>query len=179
MTWSIWPGSARTAPSAGTGHHYQIDIFANHAGKHLEVLGDDLVQVEHLGGQHLLAAKGQQLAGQGTGAFGCIGDFLRRAAQARIGSEALEQKLRVARDHHQKIIEVMRDAAGKAADGFHFLRLTELQLQRAGFGNVFHKYLEAASFFSVRNRAAGDAGTIAEPSLRTHSVVRLLNSSRE
>ena len=51
----------------------------------------------------------------------------------------------------------MGDAAGEAADGFHLLRLTELQLQGAGFGNVFHKNLEGATVLAVRNRASGDA----------------------
>ena len=51
----------------------------------------------------------------------------------------------------------MRDAAGQTANGFHFLRLSELQLQSAGFSNVFHKDLEAVSIFAVRNRPSGNA----------------------
>ena len=65
----------------------------------------------------------------------------------------------------------MRDAAREAADGFHFLRLPELQLQRASLGNVFHKDLEAASFFSIRNRAAGNPGHNRRPIL-AHALRR-------
>ena len=97
------------------------------------------------------------MPGQRSGALRGIGDFLRRPPQPGIGSDPLEQKLGVAGDHHQQVVEVVGDAAGEAADRFHLLRLTELQLQHAGFGNVFHKNLEAASFLAVWNRASGNA----------------------
>ena len=141
----------------GAWNHDQIDVLADHAREHLQVLGDHLVQIEHFGGQHLFAAEGQQLPGQRSGALRGIGDFLRRAAQPRIGTEPIEQKLGVAGDHHQQVIEVVRDAAGEAADRFHFLRLTELQLQRSGLGDVFHEDFEGASFFAVRNRTPGNS----------------------
>ena len=68
----------------------------------------------------------------------------------------------------------MRDASGQPADRFHLLRLTKLQLQSAGFSNVFHKDLEGASGFAVRNRAAGNArhngGTILPNALRGQVV---------
>ena len=63
--------------------HDQIDVFADQAGEHLQVFRDDAVQVEHLGCEHLLAAEGQQLAGERGGALGGIGDLLRVAAQRR------------------------------------------------------------------------------------------------
>src|SRR4029077_19373714 len=47
--------------------------------------------------------------------------------------------------------------AGETANRFHLLCLTELQLQHAGFGDVFHEKFEAASFFAVWNRASGNA----------------------
>ena len=48
----------------------------------------------------------------------------------------IEQKLGVAFDDHQKIVEVVRDAAGKAADGFHFLRLAELIFEELALADV-------------------------------------------
>ena len=48
----------------GAWNHYQIDILADHAGEHFQVLGDHLVQIEHFGRQHLFAAERQQLPGQ-------------------------------------------------------------------------------------------------------------------
>ena len=80
--------------------HDEIDILANHTGQHLQVLGDGLVQVEHLRSQNLLAAEGEQLTRQGGGALGGIGNFLRWPTQPRIGPKTLEQKFGVSGDHH-------------------------------------------------------------------------------
>ena len=79
-------------------------------------------------------------------------------AQAGIGTEALEQELGVAGDDHQEVVEVVRDAAGEAADGFHFLRLAELLLQRARFGDVFHENFEGVSVFAVGNGSGRKCG---------------------
>ena len=38
----------------------------------------------------------------------------------------VEQRVDVGHDHHEDIVEVMRDAAGQLADGLHFLRLSQL-----------------------------------------------------
>src|SRR5208282_2952926 len=152
LTWIGTDGS-----EDGAGNHDQIDVLPDHAGEHLQVLGNHFIQVEHLGSQHLLAAEGQQLPGEGGGALRGIGNFLRRPSQSHIGSETLEQKLGVAGDHHQQVVKVVRDAAGEAADRFHFLRLTQLQLQHAGLGNVFHKNLVGAALFAVGNRSSGNA----------------------
>ena len=134
MTCSICPASARTGHRFGAGHHHQVDVLADHAGQHLEVLGDDAVQVDDPGSEHLLAAEGQQLAGQRRSAFGGAGDFLGRAAQLRLGAQTFQQELRVARNHHQQIVEVMRDAARQTSDGFHLLRLAKLLFEGAALG---------------------------------------------
>ena len=52
----------------------------------------------------------------------------------------------------------MRDAAGKAADGFHFLRLPKLLLEGAAFGDVFGEQFEYdPALAAVADRATGDA----------------------
>ena len=79
-------------------------------------------------------------------------------AQVRLGAETFQQKFRVARDHHQQIVEVVRDAAGQAADGFHLLRLPQLLLQGAALGDVLGKEFEYDSAFAaIGDRAAGNA----------------------
>src|SRR5205085_5491909 len=40
-------------------HHNQIDVLADHAGEHFQVLSDNVVEVQYLGREHLLSAKGQ------------------------------------------------------------------------------------------------------------------------
>ena len=145
-------------PELRAGSHHQIDVFADHAGEHFQVFGGDVVEIDDARGEHLLAAEGEQLAGQRRGALGGAGDLLRRAAQMRFGAEAFEKKFRVAGDDHQQIVEVVRDAAGEAADGFHLLRLAQLLLERAALGDVFGEEFEDNPFFAaVGDGATGDA----------------------
>ena len=111
----------------------------------------------NLGRQHLLAAEGQQLAGQRSGAIGGVGDLLGRAAQRGVGADALQQELGVPGDHHQQIVEVVGDAAGEAADGFHLLRLAELLFEGAALGDVFGEKFEEDGVAFVADGAAGEA----------------------
>ena len=64
------------------------------------------------------------MPGQAFAALGRGLDRLDGARQFRI-EQALEG-LRIAADDHQQIVEVVRDAAGQFADGFHLLRGGEL-----------------------------------------------------
>ena len=107
--------------------------------------------------QHLLAAEGQKLARERRCAFGGAGDFLRGPAQVRFGPETLQQKFGVSGNHHQQIVEVVRDAARQPADGLHLLRLAQLLFERAPFGDVLGKQLEYDAFLpSIRYRTTGD-----------------------
>ena len=47
-----------------------------------------------------------------------------------------EHQFGVAAHDGQEVVEIMRHAAGELADGFHLLRLAELGLQPAAFGDV-------------------------------------------
>ena len=104
-----------------------------------------------------------------------VGNLLRRPTQPRIGAQALEQKFGITGNHHQQIVEVVRDAAGEAADGFHFLRLTELHFQRSGLGHVFDENLErcrpTCPFGIDRPEMRA---TMEEPFRVTHSVVKIV-----
>ena len=122
--------------------HYQIDVFADQPGEQFEVFGDDGVQIEDLGSEHLLAAESQKLPGEGGGAIGGIGNLLGRPAHAGVGPDAIQQKFGVAGDDHQQIVEVVGNAAGQTTDGFHFLRLAKLLLEGAVLGDVFGEEFE-------------------------------------
>ncbi len=149
MTWSICPASARTGHRFGAGDHHEVDVFADHARQHFDVFGGDVVEVDDAGSEHLLAAEGEQLAGQRRGAFGGARDFLGRAAQVRLGSEAFEQEFRVTQNHHQKIVEIVSDASGETADGFHLLRLAQLLFEGAALGDVLGEEFEDDTFSAV------------------------------
>ncbi len=141
----------------GAGHHDQVDVLADQAREHLQVFGDDFVQVDDLRRQHLLAAEGEQLARKRGGAFGGAGDFLSGTAKFGVGRHALEQEFRVAGDHHQQVIEVVRDASGETADGFHFLRLAELLLEGAALGDVLGEDFVGGAVLGIFDGAAGHA----------------------
>ena len=53
----------------------------------------------------------------------------------RLRQQAL-QRLRAAADRGQQIVEVVRDAAGELADGFHLLRLAQRLLGAHAFGDL-------------------------------------------
>ena len=73
-----------------------------------------------------LAAEGQQLLRQRRRALAGLQDLADVAAQ-RVGARELveHEQLRIADDHGEQVVEVVRDAAGELADGFHLLRLDE------------------------------------------------------
>ena len=57
----------------------------------------------------------------------------------RFGSSwwrVVQDELAVAGDDGEQVVEVVRDAAGQHADGFHFLRLPELLLQLHPSGDI-------------------------------------------
>ena len=58
------------------------------------------------------------------------------AAQRLVVGHLLEQPAGLPADHHQQIVEVVRDAAGEPADRFHLLRLTELLFELLVRGEV-------------------------------------------
>ena len=68
-------------------------------------------------------------------AFGALHRAIDQPLQARIVRQTLAQQIEVAHHGHQQIVEVVRDAAGKLADGFHLLRLTQLFLRLLARGH--------------------------------------------
>ena len=72
--------------------------------------------------------------------------------------ELVEQDLGVSADDHEEIVEVVGDAAGEAADGFHFLGLAELVFENAALGDVFGDGFEnVGGFVAAGYGAAADA----------------------
>ena len=132
-------------------NHHEIDVLPDHAVEHFEIFGGDIVQVDDARSQHLLAAECQKLASERRRAFGGAGDFLSGSAKVRFGPETLQQKFGVSGNHHQQIVEIVRNAASQAADSFHLLRLAQLLFERATLGHVLGEQLKYDSLFpSIR-----------------------------
>ena len=76
----------------------------------------------------MLAAERQQLAREGSGAFGSLADLVDIVALGIVRAEIFEQQGAVAGDHGQQIVEIMGDPAGQTAHRLHFLRLAQTLL---------------------------------------------------
>src|SRR5271170_290735 len=129
----IGAGAANGRGEAGGEFHVFPDERAQEA---LHVF-DDGVDVDDLEFEKLLAAESKKLAGKRSSAVGGLLNGFRLNVQRISGSELVEENLGVAADHHEQIVEVVSDAAGETADGFHFLGLAELVFEDAALGDVF------------------------------------------
>ena len=103
---------------------------------------DGGVELEDPRRHRLTAGEPEQLARDMRGARGRGLDRFEIAADGAVGAGRLQRQLDVPLDHAQHVVEVVRDAAGEAADQLHLLRLGQLLLQpaalRLGAGPIAH-----------------------------------------
>ena len=126
---------------------------------------DDVVQVEHLGLEHLPAAEREQLAGERAARSAARGSpRLSRGGVGRSG--ALEQQLAVAADHGEQVVEVVGDPAGEPADRLELLRLPQLLLECLALGDVAADRFGAAALPSSSIRRLETSTWIWPPSPR-------------
>ena len=106
----------------------ELHVAAQRADQHLVHGLDAFLEVGDHRVERLASRERQQLARQALAAIGGRVDRVDRLQMLRIGEPAA-QKLRMAADDHQEIVEVVRDAAGQLAERLHLLRLRELLLR--------------------------------------------------
>src|SRR2546430_837930 len=75
----------------------------------------------------------------GIGTCGGPADLLDVGARDRLRLQLTERELRVARDRRQRVVQIVRDAAGEPPDRFHLLRLPQLILEQPPLGDVLHR----------------------------------------
>ena len=125
----------------------QVDVLAEHAGQHPLERQHGGVEIEHLGHQQLSPAEGEQLPGQRRrpvgGATDAAGEPAPRRARQPLGIE----RLGVAADDLQQVVEVMGDAAGEPAERADLLGPPQL------FGEV-------AILLQGPLEAGGEAGVV-------------------
>ena len=90
----------------------QVDIFVDQAPQHFLQFVHHGVQIQNPGGQDLLTAECEELAGQRSGAPPGSADFLCLPAKRIALIEALFQISCVPHDYHQQVVEVVGDSAG-------------------------------------------------------------------
>ena len=107
----------------------QIDILADEPPQHLQHPCHGCVDIEHLGSNSLFAGEGQELPGQIGGALGRLANVLQAGMERMRALQPPERQFAMADDDAQHVVEIMGDAAGQPAHGFHLLRLDQLHLQ--------------------------------------------------
>ena len=151
-------GVGASAADGGSEAGGEFDILADERAQEALHVGDDGVDVDDLEFEKLFAAEGEELAGERGGAIGGLLNGFGLGVQRVAGGELVEENLGVAADDHEQIVEVVSDAAGEAADGFHFLGLAELVFEDAAFGDVFGDGFEdVGGLVSAGDGAAADA----------------------
>ena len=115
----------------------QLNVLADEPLHHLGRLLHHRVQVQDAGRENLFAAEGQQLLDERRRALRCAEHLLRVLPHRVAGWQVLFHHLGVAADDHQKVVEVVCDAAGQVADGLHLLRLAELLFQLGAAADIF------------------------------------------
>jgi hypothetical protein len=98
----------------------EIDVLTDQAAEHGADVNDAGVEVEHAQIEHLLAAEGEELAGEGEAAVGGLDHLLEAVAPAGIGCVG-QQQVAIALNYGEQVVEVVRDAAGPppAASNFY------------------------------------------------------------
>ena len=152
-------------------HDLQLDRSTDEPAQQVRELGQRVGDVEHLGLQGLLAREGEELAHEVRRAVGVLPD-LHDIGKRRIARLVAQQQQVAEADHRgQQVVEVVRDAAGKLADGLHLLRLGELLLEPALLADVEEMQNRGAvdpRRFVERAREGGDDALLAVRSDQPH-----------
>ena len=97
--------------------------------------GDKPIEIDSLRRERLAARKRKQSLGQRRCPLGALLCIVHRAARSRDFAirERAARHVDIADDDCQKVVKVVRNAAGELAQGFHFLRLAQRLLHALAF----------------------------------------------
>src|SRR5258706_11135271 len=97
------------------------DIVAEEPEERMLEVGDETVDLEHSRFERLATAEGQELMGERGGSTGGGADFFDLVGDRAFHSFFGQEQVAVAENGGEKIIEVVRDAAGQLSERFHAL----------------------------------------------------------
>ncbi len=156
-------GIGADAPQVRSQDGGNRDVFAQETTQHLLDADDDGVEVEDLGRQHLLAAEGQELARQRRRSLPGLAHLFQQRSHAVLGREGGQQRVTVAKDDRQQIVEIVGHAAGESADRLHLLGLQKLRFQPTTRADVMEDQHGAAQTAAV---VADGGGRVLDGTLR-------------
>ena len=139
--------------------HDQADLRASGAVDQIGHAADELTDINRCRLQRLPAGKGKQALDKRFGPFsGSERAPMVRCARSSPTAAPLQQ-VQSADDRRQKVIEVMRNAAGELAHRFHLLALTESFLRsvklRSGLAFGSHIAADRVEDIAFRNQRPG------------------------
>ncbi len=123
-------------PQVRAGHRQQLDVLADQAAQHAVQVQRQLAEVDDPRLDDLLAGEGEQTVREVRGALRRLADLPQLRLQRMRGAEPGVDQIRVAEDHRQHVVDVVRDAAGQAADALELLHLRQLLFQPAPLRHV-------------------------------------------
>ena len=103
-----------------------LHVLAQHAAKHAIHVPQRARQIHDARLQHLLAGEGQDLLGQRSGSLARGANLSEAAVRRVFRRDPPEKKIAVPQDDGEEVVEIMRDAAGQAAHGFHLDGLPQI-----------------------------------------------------
>ena len=112
----------------------QLDVLVQHAVEQLERLVDDVVQVDRLGLEHLLPAEREQLLRQLARPRRREVDLAHALGRPVLALDLAREEGARGADDGEDVVEVVRDAAGEAADRLHLLGVAQLLLEPLALG---------------------------------------------
>ncbi len=101
----------------------QLDAVSQHVPQLVLQVGEQGIELHQLGLQHLAAAEGQELAGQGRAPLPRPLDLAHVLARRFFRTEADERQLDFARNRGQQVVEDMGDATRQPPHRLHALKL--------------------------------------------------------
>ena len=129
---------------------FHFDVFVDDFVEQAVESIRDSVQIHSSGLEYLAPRECKQLAREGRRSIRLFANALKTLRHLRIVAAVFESDFRPSQDCTNYIGEIVRDTTGELPDGFEFLRLPQLPLERAQFGHVFGDHLECVGLLIRR-----------------------------
>ena len=131
---SIRSGSTLASAGCGAGIDDQLDPLADQVPEQRRRRRDEIVEVDDLRLERLLAGKGKQLLRQRGSLLGGAADLLGLVVRPGARLEPGEEQLAVALDRREHVVEVVGDTSGEPADRLELLRVVQRLAQPVALG---------------------------------------------
>ena len=103
-------------PESATHDGFDLDLFTEAAPQDVIEVSDQTAQIDDARFEWLTTAEGKQLRSEARTAFDAAERIVDAARRLRGIGDMLCGEVKIAGNHLQQIVEIMRDAAGKTAD---------------------------------------------------------------